>query len=765
MTHAKFNWDRSTWTKDYEASYRKFLQALEDATENFFPDYALDWILRTDASDNGCGGVLIQLRPDPVIEVIKREPIAFVSHKFSEQAFKWDTISKECFGMVYCVKKLQYYLHAKNFTLETDHQNLRFLEKSVVPKLIRWKLYLQSFSFDLRHIKGSENVVADWQSRLYLMFSAIFAGAEEQLARLHEHDQLMAQFPTLDECIQSVHGSGSEAHGGIVVTWRKLNSTYPGHHIPYSLVYDYVMTCPTCQKTRLAALDSVPQMIRTLKPEHQRSLIGIDMLTISPPDDQGHNYLAVIVNQFTKLVTLWPTKTKEATEVAECVLAHISFYGSSDELISDPGSEFIADVFKALTGWLGVTHKLGLVARHESNGVEDTNKHILRHLIALLTERRWEKIWGSRRVIALMQMMVNTANNIGIGEEVSPMELTLGTRDKAYYSFGPEDSSAAQRSKYIKALDEDLAVMRGISTKHQKTIVATRKKDNLPDSERNMYQQGDFILVRYPTGDRPPDKLTPKWRGPWEVIAHSRNDISCRHVNLGHIETFPVDRCKFFHGNKEAAQKVAIWDQRQYVVKELLAYRGDPETRTTMEFLVLYEDGDKCWITHCNDLTRSEAFLEYVKRIPALYSLKYDAKGALKMKREINKSAITLVAPGDIIFMDIRSYGAEWYRQMKMPDQDMTTYMTRCLVQRWISPDHRKIEVYDELFGDVTVMDHWDILRNGRDHSLPVDAVLLTRGDFATYPQLDHNQWMSDKFAPPTIDAQPKPKRSGRKKG
>jgi hypothetical protein len=51
-------------------------------------------------------------------------------------------------------------------------------------------------------------------------------------------------------------------------------------------------------------------------------------------------------------------------------------------------------------------------------------------------------------------------------------------------------------------------------------------------------------------------------------------------------------------------------------------------------------------------------------------------------------------------------------------------------------------------------MDHWDILRNGRDHSLPVDAVLLTRGDFATYPQLDHNQWMSDKFAAPTIDAQ-----------
>jgi hypothetical protein len=741
---------------------------LEDATDNFYPDYDLDWILRTDASENGCGGVLIQLRPDPATGIVKREPIAFISHKFSDQAYKWDTISKECFGMVYCVKKLQYYLHAKNFTLETDHQNLRFLERSEVPKLIRWKLFLQSYIFILRHIRGAENIVADWQSRLYLLQSAIFQVAEGQLFDMFAEEQLRAQFPTLDECIQSVHGSGSEAHGGIVVTWRKLNKTYPGHHIPYSLVYDYVMTCPTCQKVRLAALDSVPEITRTLKPEHQRSLLGIDVLTISPPDEDGHNYMVVIVNQFTKLVTLWPIKSKDATEVAECLLAHISFYGSSDEIISDPGSEFIAEVFKVLTEWLGVTHKLGLVARHESNGVEDTNKHILRHLVALLSERRWEKNWGSRRVTALMQMMVNTATNIGIGEEVSPMELTLGTHDKAYYGFSPNDTPAVQRHKYIKTLDEDLDVMRKLSTQHQKDLIAERKKDNLPDAQRNMYQKGDFILVRYPTGERPPDKITPKWRGPWEVTEHVKNDVSCRHVNLGHIEQFPADRCKYFHGTKEAAQKVAMWDQRQYVVQNILAYRGDPEARTTMEFLVLYEDGDKRWITYCNDLARSEPFFDYVRRTPALYPLTYDSKNALKMKQEINRTVITEVQPGDIIFVDIRSYGAEWYRQMRLPDQDLTTYMTRCLVRGWVNQTRRKVEIQDELYGDTTIFDHWAILRHGRDQSLPAGAVLLTRNDFAIYPQLDHTTWMSDHFADPTIDAQPqpsKPRKSGRKKG
>jgi hypothetical protein len=187
-----------------------------------------------------------------------------------------------------------------------------------------------------------------------------------------------------------------------------------------------------------------------------------------------------------------------------------------------------------------------------------------------------------------------------------------------------------------------------------------------------------------------------------------------------------------------------------------------------MEFLVQYEDGDTRWITHCNDLTRSEPFFDYVQRTPALLPLKHDAKGALKVKQETNKKAITEVRPGQVIFVDLRFYGAEWYRQMKLPDQDLATYMTRCLVSHWCSSAQRKVEIHNELFGDAAVLDHWDVLRHGGNYALPEGAILLTPDDFTTYPQLDHNTWMSDQHADPTIDARPKPpksKKSGRKKG
>ncbi len=42
------------------------------------------------------------------------------------------------------------------------------MEKSVVPKIIRWVLYMKSFSFLVRHVPGKLNAVADHLSRYFV---------------------------------------------------------------------------------------------------------------------------------------------------------------------------------------------------------------------------------------------------------------------------------------------------------------------------------------------------------------------------------------------------------------------------------------------------------------------------------------------------------------------------------------------------------------------------------------------------------------------
>ena len=71
--------------------------------------------------------------------------------------------------------------------------------------------------------------------------------------------------------------------------------------------------------------------------------------------------------------------------MALALFQFFSTYGVFEELISDPGSDLTSEVVKHLTDWYGIRHVFSLVDRHESNGVEGTNKSILRHLQLSLT--------------------------------------------------------------------------------------------------------------------------------------------------------------------------------------------------------------------------------------------------------------------------------------------------------------------------------------------------------------------------------------------
>jgi hypothetical protein len=63
-----------------------------------------------------------------------------------------------------------------HFVVESDHRNLQWLEKATAPKLVRWRLRLQEFDFDLRHLPSKYMVVADALNRLHAKKATPFAG-------------------------------------------------------------------------------------------------------------------------------------------------------------------------------------------------------------------------------------------------------------------------------------------------------------------------------------------------------------------------------------------------------------------------------------------------------------------------------------------------------------------------------------------------------------------------------------------------------------
>ena len=119
--------------------------------------------MRTDASNFAYGGVLYQVRIVGGKGVY--EPLKFISKKFTDPATRWDTHTQECFAIFASVRDSKYLLRGKPFIIEMDHNNLKQLEKSDVPKLVRQHCYLRSFMIWVRHIPGKSNT-ADYWSRL-----------------------------------------------------------------------------------------------------------------------------------------------------------------------------------------------------------------------------------------------------------------------------------------------------------------------------------------------------------------------------------------------------------------------------------------------------------------------------------------------------------------------------------------------------------------------------------------------------------------------
>ena len=71
-------------------------------------------------------------------------------------------IEKEFHALVWGIQNFHRYIYGTAFTVETDYQQLSYLNKTKLsnPRLMRWALTLQPYRFQIVAIGGSENVGA-----------------------------------------------------------------------------------------------------------------------------------------------------------------------------------------------------------------------------------------------------------------------------------------------------------------------------------------------------------------------------------------------------------------------------------------------------------------------------------------------------------------------------------------------------------------------------------------------------------------------------
>ena len=133
-----------------------------DAVPLSTPNPDREFIIRCDSSDFAVAASLSQSD-----SFGKEFPISFVSCKLSEVQRRWSTIEKEAYAVIFALKKFDYLVFGRKIILYSDHNPLAYLTMAVPKsaKLTRWALSLTRYNIEIRHIKGLNNVVADFLSR------------------------------------------------------------------------------------------------------------------------------------------------------------------------------------------------------------------------------------------------------------------------------------------------------------------------------------------------------------------------------------------------------------------------------------------------------------------------------------------------------------------------------------------------------------------------------------------------------------------------
>lgn len=676
----------------YEDSFKKIKDALLNAFTLYFPDYTLEWILRTDASDYAYGAVLMQLKTDKDGSILF-QPIAFCSEKFSPSATKWETIKKEAYAIYASVKKWSYYLIGKFFIIETDHNNLKWMEASINPMITRWRIFLQGYNCMIRHIPGSSNNVADYMSRLdmvnrLLYISDIPARALPEFNLLGDDKYHLENFglssaqivasahllllgdaspPTPDDPLRSilkeVHNS-SCGHFGPAKTLSILNKYLPGHKIPFRYIQEFVASCAICQKERKNLNDHLVGIYKTIKQPDCRSAIGVDNVTISPKDIHGNKGAVVVINLFTRLTQVYPHDFPSAINTSTAVLRFMSTYGLVRYIYSDPGSDLTSNIVKDLNTWLGSQHRFSLVDRHESNGAERVIFEVTKHLRALCCERNVYEKWSDNSVLPVIEFLINSTYNResgSVSQAFSPFALTFGSLNPDYFKFANHDSDKF-KTQYMKDLNENFKTLHAASLKYQMEIAERRARKNGP----NNLQIKDLVLKDTQTPFRE-SKLSFIYKGPYEVTSIKDNDIGIRHLAKEDITFTHIERLKIFTGTRQEAEDLALQDAGQHWLDIIATYKGDSDVKTSIKLYVVFDDGDKVWLPVTKDLTDTAQFEDFCKLNPELSYLLYSGNLLASFKKTIREGKEPEVYSYKEGYTKLKFFGYDWFSGLNLP--------------------------------------------------------------------------------------------------
>lgn len=498
--------------------------------------------LHCDASSLGYGSILMQRQRDG-----KLHPIFFFSKRTTEVESKYSSYELECLCIINSLKRFYIYLHGIKFKILTDCDSLRLTlsKKDVVPRIMRWVLYLENFDYTLEHRPGKRMMHVDALSRAHNIFMIEDNTFEQVLGIKQTSDFKIRE---LKKDLLKRELALYELRNGLV--YRKENgkllffapeemvsniirTSHEGMgHLGTDKIYEYVKQTywfPNMkEKIRLCIQNCLKCIMFNPKYGAKEGLlhnidkgnkpfdtIHADHLGPLEKTKHYHRHILVVIDSFTKYVKLFPCKSTGSSETITHLKDYFRMYSKPNRLISDRGSCFTSCEFKRFLEESDIKHHLIATGVPRANGQVEVVNRIITPMIAKLCENinQWDK------VLSDAEFALN--NTVNSSTREVPSKLLFGITQ-----IGKINDSLRN---LILCNQENIRDLENIRNEASLNIVKqqdySKKHYDKTHKEAKTYQVGDYVVIF--NNDTTPNvnkKLTPKFKGPYQITAVLPND-------------------------------------------------------------------------------------------------------------------------------------------------------------------------------------------------------------------------------------------------
>jgi hypothetical protein len=624
------------WTPGLIQAFNDLKKAINDIPELFFIDDTAPVHLYTDASLTGIGAYLCQRLADGT-----EKPIAFYSKALRPEERAWGIPCLEAYAIWQAFKNLDYLLRGARTYVHTDHKNLVYIRESGSEKIIRWKLDLLEYNFELDAIAGVDNPVADYFSRnegaeehdfvienarqashvLALMTRSSDAQLEKEEQAEKRRLQAMSVVHTSPEeyqWIKEVHNE-HDGHHGVDATLHKLAKKGKQWPQMRAQVQRFVKECDCCQKRSYAQYEvrAPHYAVGTYLPMES---VSLDLICGLPETPEGYRYILVCIDTFTRFMWATPLKSKQAEDVAEAYLTHAGIFGAPYEFKSDQGREFVNKVMDEVLEIIDAKHTMTLAYNHQENAiVERSNAELVKWINDMVYNKRLEKTaWTKALPFAVRIHNASPVDTI----KYSPAELLFGDSvvlDKNILLPRENQRKDRELSSFMKDRRQlqDQMILEAQRTQKNRAAHRADSEDKIITTFKN----GQMVLLAYPESAvwkrKRPTKLGMVFRGPYKILSHEGVEYTLEDLVTHERLKKLVFQLRPYHYDARFVdpQQMAMKDHTaEFHVERIVSHSGSWRKIRDMDFVVKWkdyddpEDGQK-WV----DLKYNQTFRQYLR--------------------------------------------------------------------------------------------------------------------------------------------------------